>query len=111
MSKTWRLTPQAEQSMFEIAQWTFQTFGPRQADAYEQDILDRLDTIVVGIAHNRSCQSLLDKKTERDVRYTHVGSHYLIYAEYDEHFVLLDVLHQRVDLPRRLAHIASKAKS
>ena len=62
MSKTWRLTPQAEQSMFEIAQWTFQTFGPRQADAYEQDILDRLDAIVVGIAHNRSCQSLLDKK-------------------------------------------------
>jgi toxin ParE1/3/4 len=111
MSKTWRLTPQAEQSMFEIAQWTFQTFGPRQADAYEQDILDRLDAIVVGIAHNRSCQSLLDKKTERDVRYTHVGSHYLSYAEYDEHFVLLDVLHQRVDLPRRLAHIASKAKS
>ena len=111
MSKTWRLTLQAEKSLVEIAQWTFQTFGPRQADAYEQDILDRLDAIANGVAHTRSCQSLLDEKTERDVRYTHVGSHYLIYAEYDENFVLLDVLHQRVDLPRRLAHITSKAQS
>ena len=111
MSKTWRLTAQAEQSLIEIAQWTFQTFGPRQADAYEQDILDKLDAIAAGIAHNQSCHSLLDEPSERDVRYTRVGSHYLIFAEYDEHFVLLDVLHQRVDLPRRLAHIASKSQS
>tara|TARA_B110000208_G_scaffold174085_1_gene218488 strand:+ start:636 stop:803 length:168 start_codon:yes stop_codon:yes gene_type:complete len=55
MIKGWQLTPQAEQSLMEIAQWTFDTFGPRQADAYELDILDRLDAITDGVAHSQGC--------------------------------------------------------
>ena len=39
MSKAWRLTPQAEQSLYEIAQWTFQTFGPRQAPEIPSRVL------------------------------------------------------------------------
>ncbi len=111
MSKPWRLTPQAEQSLMEVAVWTFETFGPRQADAYEQDILAKLEAIADGVAHTQSCRILFGEQTTTDVRYSRVGSHYLIYVEYPEQFALLDLLHQRVDLPRRLAHIVSKAHS
>ena len=110
MIKGWQLTPQAEQSLMEIAQWTFDTFGPRQADAYELDILDRLDAITDDVAHSQGCQVLFDEQMTLDVRYSSVGSHYLIYVEYGDHFALLDQLHQRVDLPRRLAHIIGKAQ-
>ena len=53
---------------------------------------------------------LFDEQMTLDVRYSSVGSHYLIYVEYGDHFALLDLLHQRVDLPRRLAHIIGKAQ-
>lgn len=110
MSKTWRLTQQAEQSLLEIALWTFETFGPRQADAYEQDILTKMDDITAGIAHSQSCTVLLGSDISEDVRFGRVGSHYLIYVELAERFILLDVLHQSVDLTRRLAHVVSKTR-
>ena len=52
----------------------------------------------------------IDEQMTLDVRYSSVGSHYLIYVEYGDHFALLDLLHQRVDLSRRLAHIIGKAQ-
>ena len=110
MSKTWRVTEQAEQSLLDIAGWTFQTFGPRQADAYEQDILAKLDGIAAGIAHSQSCSVPLGSDESKDVRFGRVGAHYLIYMELAEYFVLLDVLHKSVDLPRRLAHVAGKTR-
>ena len=54
MTKPWRVTQQAEQSLLDIAPWTVETFGPRQADAYEQDILDKMDDIAGGrCAHSK----------------------------------------------------------
>lgn len=110
MTKTWRLTEQAEESLLEIALWTFETFGPRQADAYEKDILAKMDDIAAGAAHTQSCSILLGSDISEDVRFGRVGSHYLIYAELVESFVLLDVLHQSVDLPRRLVHVVGKTR-
>jgi toxin ParE1/3/4 len=110
MSKPWRLTQQAELSLVDIALWTFETFGPRQADAYEQDILAKMDDIAAGVAHTQSCRAIFGADLAEDVRFTRVGAHYLIYVEYQHSFVLLDLLHQRVDLPRHLAHLASRTK-
>ena len=62
MIKGWQLTPQAEQSLMEIAQWTFDTFGPRQADAYELDILDRLDAITDGVLTAKAAKCYLMSK-------------------------------------------------
>ncbi|EDP60936.1 hypothetical protein BAL199_00120 [alpha proteobacterium BAL199] len=45
MPKPWRLTRQAERSLVEIARWTLETFGPRQAEAYDSG-LGRLDDLV-----------------------------------------------------------------
>ena len=37
--KAWRLTRQAEASLIDIAEWTIENFGARQADAYEADLI------------------------------------------------------------------------
>jgi toxin ParE1/3/4 len=103
MTKSWRVTQQAEQSLLDIAQWTVETFGPRQAQAYEQDILAKMDDIAAGVAHSQSCRTLIDGNLAEEIRFTRVGGHYLIYAEYPSSFILIDLLHQRVDLPRHLA--------
>lgn len=111
MTKPWRVTQQAEQSLLDIALWTVETFGPRQADAYEQDILDKMDDIAGGVAHTQSCRVLIDSNLADDIRYTRIGGHYLIYIEYPDSLVLLDLLHQRVDLTRQLARVSPLQRS
>lgn len=110
MTKPWRVTEQAQHSLLEIAVWTFETFEPRQADAYEQDILSKLDDISAGVAHSQSCNLLVGGHIEEDLRFSRVGAHHLIYVEYDNIFILLDLLHQSADLERRLSHIAGKTQ-
>ena len=111
MNKTWRVTHQAEQSLLDIALWTVETFGPHQADAYEQDIIAKLDDIASGVAHTQSCSVLIDSNLTEDIQFTRVGGHYLIYIEQSDSFVLLDLLHQSVDLPRHLARVAPLQRS
>jgi len=111
MNKSWRVTHQAEQSLIDIALWTVETFGPRQADAYEQDIITKLDDIASGVAHTQSCSVLIDSELTDDIQFTRVGGHYLIFTEQSDSFVLLDLLHQSVDLPRHLARVAPLQRS
>lgn len=111
MIKPWRVTRQAEQSLLDIALWTVETFGSRQADAYEQDILAKMNDIASGVAHTQSCRILIDSHIANDIRFTRVGGHYLIYLEQSDSLVLLDLLHQRADLPRHLARLSSPRQS
>lgn len=111
MTKPWRVTQQAEQSLLDIALWTVETFGLRQADAYEQDILAKMDDIASGVAHTQSCRVLIDSNLADDIRFTRIGGHYLIYVEQQESFVLLDLLHQRVDVTRHLARVSQQQRS
>ena len=41
MSRSFRLTRRAEASLIEIARWTIETFGARQAEIYEEELLAR----------------------------------------------------------------------
>ena len=111
MTKPWRVTQQAEQSLLDIALWTVETFGPRQADAYEQDILDKMDDIAGGVAHTQSCRLLIDTNLADDIRFMQIGGHYLIYIEQSASFVLLNLLHQRVDLTQHLARVSPPQRS
>ena len=43
MSRSFRLTRRAEASLVEIAHWTIQNFGPRQADLYEAEVIARCE--------------------------------------------------------------------
>ena len=103
MPKPWRLTRQAERSLVEIARWTFQTFGPRQAEAYEADLITRCAAIAAGGAPSQDCRRLIDPDLAEDLRFTRAGQHFIVFVEMADQVVIVDVLHSRSDLPRRLA--------
>ena len=106
MPGTWRLTRQAEASLTEIARWTHETFGPRQAAAYEEDLIARCVDIAGGTAISQGCRQLIDSALPEDLRFTRCGQHFIIFVETPEIVIVLDFLHSRTDLPGRLAELA-----
>ncbi|RDD69933.1 type II toxin-antitoxin system RelE/ParE family toxin [Paracoccus versutus] len=103
MPKPWRLTRQAETSLVEIARWTYETFGPRQAEAYEDDLIAACRDIAAGTAMSQDCRRTIDPDLSEDLRFARCGQHFVIFVEDPEQVIIVDFLHGRSDLPRRLA--------
>jgi len=103
MSKPWRLTRTAEASLIDIAQWTFQTFGPRQADAYEEDLIATCRDIAAGTALSQDCRRLIDPNMVEDLRFSRCGQHFIVFVADVDQVIIIDFLHSRSDLPGKLA--------
>lgn len=106
--KPFRLTRQAEEHLTEIAIWTLDTFGPRQADAYEEDLILRCEQIANGTAPHQSCAILVDS-IKKDLRFTRAGQHFVVFLETDDEVIIVDFLHSRSNLPAKLAHLESRS--
>ena len=106
MPRPWRLTRQAEASLVNIALWTIETFGPRQAAAYEEDLIDRCIEIADGSAISQECRRLVDPELREDLRFTRAGRHFIVFVEDADQVTIVDFLHARSDPPRRLAALA-----
>tara|TARA_B100001146_G_C16118460_1_gene406883 strand:- start:309 stop:644 length:336 start_codon:yes stop_codon:yes gene_type:complete len=105
MSRSFRLTRRAEASLVEIARWTIETFGLRQAERYEAELLDRCEAILNGQAHSRSCAALVDDAA--DLRFIRAGEHFVVFLEQPDELVIVDVLHSRSDLPSHVAALTA----
>ncbi len=105
MSRSLRLTRRAEASLVEIARWTIENFGHRQAELYETELLSRCDAILNGQAHSRSCAVLVDDAD--DLRFVRAGEHFLVYLDRPDEVVIVDMLHSRSDLPRHVAALTA----
>jgi toxin ParE1/3/4 len=103
MPKSWRLTRIAEASLADIANWTYRTFGPRQAAAYEDDLIVRCAEIAAGTALSQDCRRIIDPELPEDLRFARCGQHFIIFVEDAEQVIIIDFLHARSDLPRRLS--------
>lgn len=108
MARPWRLTQQAEASLLEIALWTLETFGPRQAEAYEDDLIDRCKDIAAGIAPSQDCRRLFAPGLAEGLRFTRLGQHYIVFIEDAAQVIIVDFLHSRADLPARLAALSDR---
>jgi plasmid stabilization system protein ParE len=106
MSLTLRLTRAAQTSLINIALWTIETFGLKQADAYQADLLEACQAIAEGEAQARDCRSLIDPDLPEDLKFTRCGEHYIVFVSYPEQVTILDFIHVRTDLPARLASLA-----
>ena len=106
MSRPWRLTKQAEASFLEIALWTFETFGPRQAAAYGEDLIARCREIASGTAITRGCRQLIDPDLAEDLRFARSGQHFIVFIEDAAQVIIVDFLHSRSDLPGKLAALS-----
>jgi plasmid stabilization system protein ParE len=103
MPKPWRLTRAAESSLIDIARWTFETFGPRQAGAYEEDLIATCRDIAAGTALSQDCRRLIDPDPAENLRFARCGQHFVIFVEDAEQVIIIDFLHSRSDLPGKLA--------
>lgn len=110
MPKPWRLTRQAEASLTDIALWTLQTFGQRQAQAYEEDLIARCQAVAEGTAPSQSCRQLVDASLAEDLRFTRFGQHFIVFTEDADAVVIVDFLHGRSDLPAKLAYLNERAE-
>ena len=77
MSRSFRLTRRAEDSLTDIARWTIDSFGLRQAEIYQEELLNRCAAILNGEAYSRSCGVLVDDAD--DLRFVRAGEHYLVF--------------------------------
>jgi plasmid stabilization system protein ParE len=105
MSRSLRLTRRAEASLVEIAKWTIEQFGVKQADLYEAELLTRCQAILNGQAHSRSCAVLVDDAA--DLRFARAGEHFLVFLDQPDEVIIVDILHTRSDLPRHVAALAA----
>ncbi len=108
MPKPWRLTRQAEASLLDIALWTLETFGPRQAQAYEEDLIGRCSGIASGSVPSQSCRAIIDPDLKEDLRFTRSGQHFIVFIEDDTRVIIVDFLHSRCDLPAKLANLQNQ---
>ena len=105
MSRSFRLTRRAEASLTEIARWTIESFGLRQAELYEAELLSRCESILSGQAYSRSCAVLVDDV--EDLRFIRAGEHFLVFLDQPDEVIIVDILHSRSDLPRHVAALAA----
>ncbi len=106
--KPWRLTRQAEATLVDIALWTLETFGPRQAEAYEDDLIARCAAIATGEAPWQSCRETIDPRTPDDLRFTRLGAHLIVFVDEPEQVIVVNFLHGRRDLPARIMDLAGR---
>jgi len=105
MPKPWRLTRQAEASLLDIALWTIKTFGPRQAQAYEEDLVARCSGIASGSVSSQNCREIIDPDLKEDLRFVRSGQHFIVFVEYNNSIIIVDFIHGRNDLPTKLASL------
>ena len=108
MNRPWRLTKQAEASLMEIALWTLDTFGSRQAAAYEEDLIAKCHDIASGQAVTQGCRQLIASDLAEDLRFTRSGQHFIVFIEDASQVIIVDFLHSRSDLPGKLAALATR---
>lgn len=108
MSRPWRLTRAAEGSLSEIAHWTLTTFGPRQAEAYENDLIEACNRIAGGTAITQDCRRLIDPALAEDLRFIRCGQHVIVFIESETQVIIIDFLHSRSDLPGKLAALPER---
>lgn len=109
MNRSFRLTRQAEDSLAEIARWTIEQFGPRQAALYQDELISRCEAIVAGRASSRSCAVLVD--TAQDLRFVRAGEHFLVFLDQQSQVIIVDILHSRSDLPRHITALATQTRA
>jgi len=89
----------------DIALWTIESFGPRQAQAYEEDLIARCSGIASGRVPSQSCRAIIDPDLKEDLRFARSGQHFIVFVEDEASVIIVDFLHSRGNLPAKLASL------
>ena len=108
MSGTWRvrLTDQAERDLIDIARWTAENFGARQAEHYVETISLAIEALADGpeTLGTRARDELAPGvRTLHAARHGHKARHFVVFRVADDHVLeVLRLLHDSMDLARHL---------
>jgi toxin ParE1/3/4 len=108
MAKPWRLTRRADAALLDIARWTVDTFGPRQAAAYEDDLIARFEAIAAGSVPSRSSRALAGPSVDATLLFARSGQHFIVFLENADEVIIVDLVHARSDLPAKLARLGDQ---
>jgi toxin ParE1/3/4 len=100
--KNFRLSPRAVRSLDQIADFGRDQFGPKQSTAYVRDLLGRCRDLARGRVPHRACRDVFAPDARADLRFARSGRHVIVFVETPGGPLILDFLHQSVDLTRRL---------
>ena len=105
MSRSFRLTRRAEESLVDIARWTIESFGQRQADLYEAELIARCEAVENGKVFNRDCSILVDRA--EGLRFIRAGEHFLVFLGGPDEVIIVEMLRSRSDLPRHVSALTT----
>ena len=88
----------AEDSLYEIAVWTLEHFGSRQADVYQRELVDKCAGLARGDVPSQSCAVLIGADLAADMRFARAGAHVVVFVESKDEIVVMDFVHLREDL-------------
>lgn len=93
--RSYRLSPQAEQTLENIIGWTIDHFGIEQAVKYKDQLIARLSSLAAdALPHGRPCNVLLaGQRDVDDLECYREGRHYIIYRNTLDGIFVLDFVH------------------
>lgn len=96
----YRLTPDAEADLWEIARYTLQTWGEAQQRRYEARLIKCFQALAEGTPRAR-----YPLPHRQDVRQIHCQHHYIFAIDTpNEPVTIVAVLHEKMDLMTRLTN-------
>ena len=98
----------AENSLSEIALWTLENFGNRQADVYQRELVEKCVGLARGDVFSQNCSLLIGPYVAADMRFTRAGSHVIVFVESKDEIVVMDFVHQREDLAGKVRGLEVK---
>ncbi len=97
-----RLTREADSRLDDIFDWTFDRFGPQQAERYRARLQAAFDRLAEGTLRGRSALAEFGEWMPEWLLFVRVERHVVLFVETTEEVVVVAVLHGAMDLPRRL---------
>lgn len=93
--RPFRFTETAREDLIAIWLYGFETWGEEQADRYQDNLQACCERIAAGLAHTKCVPGMANVKLHR------CRHHYLFFIPGDP-VLIIAVLHERMDLIRRL---------
>ncbi|MGH0346810.1 type II toxin-antitoxin system RelE/ParE family toxin [Sinorhizobium meliloti] len=70
-------------------------------------MIARCAGIAAGTVPSQDCRSIISSELPEDLRFARCGQHFIVFVDNAEQVIIVDFLHARTNLPRRLAALAA----